>query len=271
MDIDKLTLPGISPVCVEILDMLSKEDANIRQIAKAVALDPVLSGNLIKYANSPMYRRPKPITNTNAAVNLLGIKNVTAALMMATMRSFAKNSTEIDEAIWQHGVSISTLSKTIAMKYDRSIADEMELIAMLHDMGALVFSTNFPDDYATLYESAFSKHVPLDLLEEETMGFGRDDIMEKVADKFRLPDSSREILLNYHKDHSDIYSNERTPALILSLAHHLEQYVVPDIEPIPETNVLELADLKLALGFVDQDIENIIEDCKDLLTTKYQF
>jgi len=39
------------------MDLLKSKDASANKVAKVIAMDPILTATLIKYADSPLYRR----------------------------------------------------------------------------------------------------------------------------------------------------------------------------------------------------------------------
>jgi len=56
MDTLSFDLPGISPVGLDLITLLNTSQATVKQIAAQARLDPVIFGNIIACANSPMYQ-----------------------------------------------------------------------------------------------------------------------------------------------------------------------------------------------------------------------
>ena len=270
ISIDKLRLPTISNECMQVLDMLSEGDVDLPKITKIIGMDAVLSATVIKYANSPLYRRSNAINTVHLAVSLLGIKNVTAAVMMATMKSFSSNKTWIDGNIWEHNIAISTLCKVIASKTFPETADEMELIGLLHDMGALILSANYGQGYIELYNKSCEQGIPLDELEMITYGYNRDDVMDKIAGDFRLPDDIKNIVCNFHKLNpvTDLESTANKHNLILSLAHYIESQRPEKQQSILETVVDYTTFKPNPLGYTDEELEQLVNDCEGYIAER---
>lgn len=68
-------LPGRASVAAA-LAQLAQPDIDMAGLAATVSTDPVLSFNLIKLINSPLYRRPRPIESVRDAIAVLGIERV---------------------------------------------------------------------------------------------------------------------------------------------------------------------------------------------------
>lgn len=263
MDIRKLRLPTVSPECSKILEMLGRENATTQRIAKVVALDPMLSASLLRYANSPAYRRPAPVTSVSAAVGLLGLKNVTAAVMMATMRSFSKNPTPIDDQLWAHAITISTLCKAVATKAWPENAEKAELAGLLHDIGALVLSSNFPKDYTELVALARTTNEPLDALEAKRFSVTRGELAGHVANELRLPGDIATWPAAYHAPRQANGSSK--PLAILALAHWVETEHVPPDERFPEAIPYTRAEAVACLGIDSNAAAEISAQCQLLL------
>lgn len=269
VDVAKLKLPSVSRECSKILEMLGKEEATAQKIAKVASLDPILSSCLIRYANSPVYRRATDVASVSSAVNVLGLRNVTAAVMMVTMRSLAKNPAPVDEKIWQHCIAISTLAKVVATKVCLANAEEVELAAMMHDIGALVLSTNFPAEYAQLEQESIKQQVPMDVLELAKFGVLRSDLARLVAKEFRLPARASSLLETYHVTGANPVVDRDLAAI--ALAHWIEQEQIPPQDRLLETIPIAQEAARECLGMSHEQVAEIANQAQALLQERFAF
>ena len=241
------------------------------EISKLVALDPILSAQLIKYAKSPLYRRSREVTNVSTAVGLLGLKNVTVAIMMVTMKSFKKKNNVLHDEIFYHGTVISAFSRIVAKKYTPSIADDVELIGMLHDIGASVFSVNYTEDYLQLHHASTTEGVALDALERPKFGFDRDEVARYLGGEFRLAESTKQIISAYHQtaDVYDFNDEKNLYIAVLSLAHHLEKHYNNEEEQLLETIPISLEILKSHFSISEEDWHTLVEECGAFLQERF--
>ncbi|MBD3671226.1 MAG: HDOD domain-containing protein, partial [Gammaproteobacteria bacterium] len=140
-------MPDVSPSGLEVMEILRDESFDILKLSKAISHDPVLSSTVLKYANAPIYRNLVEVTNVRQAISILGSKNVRMAVVVATMRHFDREPSELAQTFWDHSFDIATLCRLIARKVALRLVEDIELTGLLHEMGSLVLITNFKDQY----------------------------------------------------------------------------------------------------------------------------
>ena len=64
------------PAIAALMAQLADPDIGIAELTTTVSADPVLSFNLIRLVNSPMYRRAQPIESVREAIFALGVERV---------------------------------------------------------------------------------------------------------------------------------------------------------------------------------------------------
>ncbi|OPX33811.1 hypothetical protein B1H10_05040 [candidate division KSB1 bacterium 4484_188] len=72
------TLPNIA---TEILEMIRKSSSNMREIARVIEKDVSVTTKILKVSNSPLWGFAGRIDNVNRALVILGLKQVTDAIM----------------------------------------------------------------------------------------------------------------------------------------------------------------------------------------------
>ncbi len=222
ISIHDLKLPTISEQGKKALDIINSADANFADLEAALSADPVLMGILLKYANSPMYRTRVETKNVRQAINLLGVEIVKSAVLICTMRSFTEPLNPAKELLWEKVMQLTAMSKLIARKVGRKLADEIELTAMMSEIGGLVLSSNFISEYTAVLENAEAKRISL--MDEELYYFGlhRSEITAVTMKKMRLPQISIDVLSRYFQQEvvDDVLTDIDKQLLILQLAYY---------------------------------------------------
>ncbi len=195
----------------------------MNEVDKIIMQDPVLAGTLLRYANSPLYRRGGEISNVPAATRMIGIKNVRSAVVMTTLRATCPAESELTKIILQHSLGIATLCKLIAKKSCPAAADDLELLGLIHDIGMVVLACNVEDEYRALLARAKVENIAVDTLEKMEFGFTHDQIAARALHEFRLPKRHESVLTHFHQPPDE---NETDDALkkeraVLVLAHRL--------------------------------------------------
>ncbi len=224
--IDKLKLPTISEQGRKALDVINAKDCDFKKLEAALATDPMLAGIVLKYANSPMYRAYVETTSVRQAVNLLGLDIVKSAILICTMRVFLEPSNPAKEMLWEKSMNLSVMAKLLAGKVSRKLVNAAETTAMMSEIGGLVLSANFPDEYGDVISRAMDKRISLEDEEMYTFGLKRAEITEMTLKKLRLPQVTIDILKRYHNsDIPDSVSSDVDKQLvIIELAYFFIAY-----------------------------------------------
>ena len=267
IDIAKLKMPTVTADGMKAMELIASGDYSLAVLSDIIARDPTLSATLLKYANSPMYSPVNEITNVHRAIATLGSKALRAAIMVATMRSYHKPN-QTSELLWEHSQAVSNIAKHIAKQHFPSLADDIELAALIHNMGALILASKFPVQYDEIINTVTDKDNALSFseIEYETFGVNHDDITLAFIRSSRLPVTLEQILADFHSrppliDARNV-TNQQTA--IISLAHLLEQQINTHSTHLNESPSDSIENLQSLLVLTDDDLENFIEDYDDL-------
>lgn len=271
IDFDRLKMPGISREGQRIMSALSKEGTDINELAQLVSQDPASAAVVIKYANSPVYRRRFEITNVRHAVYLLGVKNVRLAVVVVTLRSFARPASQTKEILWEHAFGISTLAKMIADVACPRHSDDIVFSALMQDVGALVLATNFPDDYDELITRSLADGTPMDLLEREHFGIDHLELMKHLGPQLRVPQRTIDVITgSVHRApivtvHDDADYHQAVIALANLLEHEVFSHKGHFIKQVPDSR----EGLLLALGLSDDRVSDLLENFQAIVDEHY--
>lgn len=266
----KLKLPTISEQGMKALEIINAEDLKFNELESALSADPMLLGILLKYANSPMYRKYVEITNARKAINLLGIDLVKSAILICTMRSYCEPSNPAKEMLWEKSIHLAIMAKLIARKAYRKIADEIELSAMMSQIGGLILSSNYVDDYAGVVEKTVKNNSFLEDEELKCFGISRADVTTFALEKLRLPQEIIKALKLYYQGvlPVDIETNADKHVVTLTLASLLIQHHEDEATIKQNPVILSLMDV---LGLVDSDMDNFIDEYTEKVSEGFSF
>lgn len=257
-----LKMPDLSPSGMQVLEMVSREDFDILPLTKAIAQDPVLSSIILKYANSPIYRRVVEVNNVRQAISILGQKNVRMAVVVGTMRSFSSEPNPLSNLIWKHSFDIATLCKLITRMVEPRKAEDVELTGLMHEMGSLILIRNFPDKYREVIDVANRDGRLLESCEKEMFGINHNELLARLVDEFRLP----EITLYALHDLAEVSELEMLGRdvdmhiAVLALAHHI-YYSLGGLDGHPQESMPEsLEAIRDKLELSVEDIQSIIDE-----------
>ena len=138
-----LELPPLPKTAIEIEKVYQNPNSAFSDMAKILQQDPLLTADILKSANSPLYGFSREITNIQTAISMFG---------MATIRGFAmasivKKSFKIDlSAYHMNDSDLSKLSQTQSaimtnwFKTDKKALETLNPAAFLMDIGKVIIS-----------------------------------------------------------------------------------------------------------------------------------
>lgn len=127
IDLSKLKLPALSEAGLQVLELLASNDIDFNCLGDFLSKDPLLSATMLKYANSPVYKREVKISNVRTAISILGLKTCIMAVSFAIMKSCDKPSFPATEKIWQNSINISTIARILAEELFPTTADDRNI------------------------------------------------------------------------------------------------------------------------------------------------
>jgi len=138
------TLPPLPKSVMEIQKITSDPEGCIADLIKVVKEDPMLTANLLKAANSPLYGFSRQIKNVDQAVSLFGMSTVKGFAVASAVR----NSMKIDLSAYgiseSYFVSTSQLQNALITnwyKRDRNKLDILSTASFLLEIGAVIISS----------------------------------------------------------------------------------------------------------------------------------
>lgn len=278
---ESLNLPKVSAAGMRILDVLSKDDYSVNDIAIVVAEDPTLSGMMLKYANSPLYRRYQEVSSVRNAINLLGVKNVKLVVTLAAMRSFSEVRSIAVEKLWEHSFSISLISKLIGAQINRQLAEDMEFTGIIHDISSMTLAANFPETCDEQLKLCTNEQG-YDQLEQEAFDFDREELIDWISSSLHMPSTAMDAIKKlYEIDKKIDVSSESTvdengksqrQASILALAHNIDQKLHEnDVVIVYQHLQQQVPDLLEVLGLSEFQLAEVIEEAREKLGERFMF
>jgi len=171
------TLPPLPKSVIEIQKITSDPNGSIADLIKVVKEDPMLTANLLKAANSPLYGFSRQIKNVDQAVSLFGMSTVKGFAVASAVR----NSMKIDLSAYgiseSHFVSVSQMQNALVInwyKRDRAKLDILSTASFLLEIGAVIISSilvseGLADEFKSKVNSENRTQLEREYLETDTI------------------------------------------------------------------------------------------------------
>ncbi|MDP2850077.1 MAG: HDOD domain-containing protein [Sulfuricurvum sp.] len=138
------SLPPLPISVVRIQELCMSHDTDIDELSRVIEHDPMLSANILKSVNSPLYGMSKEISSISKAVMLFGISMIrgfaaASAIKKSVVIDLSPYSASIDDL-----TTVSTLQMSLAREWyrnvDKSMLPLLQSSAFLMELGKLVAS-----------------------------------------------------------------------------------------------------------------------------------
>ncbi len=144
-----IRLPVLPEIVTQIQDVLNMENPSIDDMVKVVEKDPVISGKLVKIANSPLYRGREAVTDLRAAIVRLGLEATHAAVSAVSSKLlFHSDNASLKKILkehWTHSFAVACCGKLIAEKISLPNSDTVFLMGITYDLGNVLLLKSIAD------------------------------------------------------------------------------------------------------------------------------
>ena len=218
-------LPTLPVVIDRIISVASNEKTTTEELADVISYDQGMTNSLLKLSNSIYYSQKTKVETIKRAITVIGFDEIIGvALGMGILSSFTdKSGLALDmKALWIHGIGVATVSKDLAKRTNPGIANKIFIPALLHDMGKVIFSVYFKDEYRNVRQLAMEKKRPLYFAENALLKIDHVALSALLMKRWNFPDS---IILpcRFHHTPESAPVRFKHQALIINLADYLTQ------------------------------------------------
>ena len=197
-------LPSPGEVARQIQALSLRDDVSTAEIAAWVRQDPVLTGRLLKFANSPAIGFSRPVVAIQDALVLLGIGVVRQlAIGLSVMADNMDGPCRVFDypRFWSESLATGVTAQVLCTRGLAFSGEEVFSTGLLSDVGRLALAALEPETYGELLNAGDDAT----LLQRERETFGLDHLMLTAAllREWGLPEVHVEGVLHH----------ERPPAL----------------------------------------------------------
>jgi HD-like signal output (HDOD) protein len=86
------TPPPFPAIAMKVLELLGKEDVDVRQVVRWLQADPIFSSEMLRVANSALYGTSRQIRSVHHATLTLGLDFVKALAVTVGLRAYVKSA-----------------------------------------------------------------------------------------------------------------------------------------------------------------------------------
>jgi len=243
-------LPTLSGVINRIVSVASDEKTTTKDLTEIISHDLGMSNQLLKLANSVYFAQETNIETVKRAVTVIGFdETIGITLAMGILSSFSDESgLSLDmKALWIHGIGVATVSKELAKRTNPGIASKIFIPALLHDMGKVILSVYFKDEYRKVKQFAIEQNKPLYFAENAILKLDHAILSALLMKRWNFPQSIM-IPCRFHHNPESAPIKFKHQSLIINLADYLTQkaQIGHSGNPVPVT--VKIASKKIGVN-----------------------
>jgi HD-like signal output (HDOD) protein len=220
-------LPALPRLFYEVVEAASNPETPVSDLSNLILQDQVLTGKVLKIANSAYYSASERISTVTRAVMVLGFislrNSLTAIMVVDTLNSEAFKAS-LFKPFWVHALACSLVGRFLAERLEMDHPEEAMIAGLIHDCGKLFLDHHFPEAYRRVTREMEQGKDVLKA-ERELFGLTHVDLGERIAKKWALPSALVEAIGNHHV----ILNSSRPPRLsdIVYVADRFSALAIP--------------------------------------------
>ncbi len=223
-DIEKALdrIPPFPGVVARALKFLRDPASLASKVAEEVAKDPVLSFEILRISNSPLYGFSRRISSLEHAIALLGIKTTESVIMAAYAKTVYDKELKFFK-LKRGEISIQSfvggyVAKEVAHDYFPDVEGVAFTSAILRNIGKLAMEY-FLEKYYDEVQAELSKGKSFDKIEKELFGFSSAEISSMVIKNWQIPEEIAEVVKVYNEP--SVLEDKASPIYKAAVAVHI--------------------------------------------------
>ena len=200
--IRKLDSISTAPTILKpLLDMLRlpSDEILVEKVVELVSFDGAIAAQCLRLANSPLYGKRESST-VRSAVMALGLERVRSMLFGLCLNRVVPKDKWVMEpnAFWRHSLGSALVTRRMAKRIEYPEPEKAYLAGLIYDIGFLVNSVLYTEDFRECLRRASEQHAPLHVIEEQILGFSHCDTGQMLCEHWGLSKEFSECARCHH-------------------------------------------------------------------------
>ncbi len=214
------TVPSLPLLYSDLVEELSKPEPSSKKVGQIIKQDIGMTVKILHLVNSAFFGRSRRITDSNEAVDFLGLDTIgSLTLGLGVISQFeSQTSAAFFAELWEHSVSVGLLAFKIASGEDKSLANDAFTAGLLHDLGKVVLAVNLPQEYTSVINRVRNAGISWFDAERQVFDATHPEVGAYLAGLWGLPTAVVEAIA-FHDSPSEAYNTSFTPLTAVHAAH----------------------------------------------------
>ncbi len=259
VEADDVQLPPLPEVATRVQQILSSDEADVRELNQLLSQDPAIVAALLRLANSAVFGGLRRVEDLSMAIQRIGFRQLGAIVTGLSLKGhFSCGSgvkKELLGVLWDHSVTSGFAARAIALLVGGE-AEKAFLAGLLHDSGKVLVLTAVNKLEEHGFAEAPTRDVLIELMDELHAELGY-----KVLTEWQIPSDIAAIA----KTHEETETEAADPLLAcVKAASLITRKLGFHLNPDPEMSVVEHPLIE-NLGLDDMTVATMMVEMEDHL------
>lgn len=187
-------LPPLDDTVIKIQSICMDKNSSLGELSNVIEHDPMLTANILKAANSPLYGFSREVKNINHAVSLFGMSTVRGFALSSAIRQNIKIDLSPYNLTNNDFLEITSLQSALMLnwysKVNRDMLGVLVPASFLMEVGKLILAHEVIEQGKTEEFQAkiksFTTTTEISEYENELLGFTNEQITAKIFEQWNL-------------------------------------------------------------------------------------
>ena len=206
--LDTQGLPALQESTERLRVLGSKDNSNMDELVAVIESDPGMTLRLIRYINNLRHKHLRTeITTVHHGLMMLGMSHLQKIPEDTELvEDLPEASRERLLRHFSQGLHAGYQVRDLARITKETVADELYLAAMLHNMGTMLLDLHAAEEMSRVRELMHQKQMEADQAEYVVFGFTTDQLTIELAKLWKLPEILLDSLRGENAQHKRVLS-----------------------------------------------------------------
>jgi HD-like signal output (HDOD) protein len=194
-------LPSFPAAIMQTLEKIRDPDARASSVAEALSLDPGLSVQVLRLANSAAFSARNKVENLTQAIALVGFSQLETMVLSVGVSGATPTTSSpgYDAArFWRASARRGVLAHSLASILCPARRSECFTAGFLQDMALPLLATRAPDKYGPILERWHKEGGDLCEMEQEACGWDHAEVATWMCQAWDFPESIAAAIGGHH-------------------------------------------------------------------------
>ncbi len=201
------SIPPLPQAVQRISTLTQNLESDSNELAQIIASDEVLTGKILRIANSAFYGLSQKVSTVPQAIVIIGQQGVRSLALGVTVFGFGSRTEEKIKTwrtqLWKHSLAVGSAMRELA-SLTHADPELAFVCGLMHDLGKVLFMEFYPDLYKDILEKAASGEQCLHEIEESVFGLHHGTAGSELCRHWKIPTSITKVLASHHLPRSAI-------------------------------------------------------------------